>query len=216
LAVDTIRTLSIDAVRKQVGAPGTPMALAPSSTRSGTRDALRSGGSIGPIVIGRPLQRHASMLPWSVLHLTDTGGQCRLRALGSLGVLEDIRHFRQLGSKAPGTPNTIGYRCRDHHGPARARRRTSVGMPSLRSGSPTRYNRPNSDLHLQRLRRVRRRLPDGGRRLGSSLPGRSPRSGQPLLDLRPTTTSRSKATSLAFTEDVATRSSRTGGTSCGW
>ncbi len=49
---------------------------------------------------------HASMLLWSVLHLTGTQAvNADYERLGELAVtLDDIRRFRQLGSKAPGHP----------------------------------------------------------------------------------------------------------------
>ena len=49
---------------------------------------------------------HASMLLWSVLYLTGTRAvNAQYERLGEPAVtLDDIRHFRQLGSKAPGHP----------------------------------------------------------------------------------------------------------------
>ncbi len=49
---------------------------------------------------------HASMLLWSVLHLTGVRAvNADYERTGQPSVtLDDIRHFRQLGSKAPGHP----------------------------------------------------------------------------------------------------------------
>ncbi|MEK7216741.1 MAG: hypothetical protein AAB289_14225, partial [Chloroflexota bacterium] len=96
LCINTIRTLSVDAVQKaNSGHPGTPMALAPaayvlfhevlkhSPAAPDWPDRDRFVLSAG----------HASMLLYSVLHLTGYGLS-----------LEDLRQFRQWGSKTPGHP----------------------------------------------------------------------------------------------------------------
>jgi transketolase len=96
LCVNTIRTLSMDAVQKaNSGHPGTPMALAPlayvlytrvmhhSPTQPDWPDRDRFVLSCG----------HASMLLYSILHLTGYGIS-----------LDDIRNFRQLGSPCAGHP----------------------------------------------------------------------------------------------------------------
>src|SRR5213076_1080457 len=96
LCIDTIRTLSMDAVQKaNSGHPGTPMALAPIAYLLYTRvmkhnpqnaqwpDRDRFVLSAG----------HASMLLYSMLFLTGYGLE-----------LEDLRHFRQFGSRTPGHP----------------------------------------------------------------------------------------------------------------
>ncbi len=96
LAVDTIRTLSIDAVQKaNSGHPGAPMGAAPMAyvvwtrflrhapTRPAWPDRDRFVLSAG----------HASMLLYSLLHLT-----------GYDVSLEDLQAFRQWGSTTPGHP----------------------------------------------------------------------------------------------------------------
>src|SRR6202166_1695509 len=109
LCINTIRTLSIDAVQQaNSGHPGTPMALAPLVYTIWNR-AMRFDPQ-DPIWPNRDRfvlsNGHASMLLWSVLHLTRTQAvNADYERLGQPSVsLDDIRHFRQLGSKAPGHP----------------------------------------------------------------------------------------------------------------
>src|SRR5258708_27277401 len=73
---------------------------------------------------------HASMLLWSVLHLTGTRAvNAEYERLGQPSVsLEDIRRFRQIGSKPPGHPeyhwvSGVGT----SNGPPRASAAPSVG-----------------------------------------------------------------------------------------
>ena len=114
LSINTIRTLSIDAVQAvNSGHPGTAMALAPLVYTIWNR-VLRFDPQ-DPIWLNRDRfvlsNGHASMLLWSVLHLTGTRAvNADYEKLGELAVtLEDIRRFRQLGSKAPVILNTIGF-----------------------------------------------------------------------------------------------------------
>src|SRR6185503_5389936 len=109
LAVDTIRTLSIDAVQQaKSGHPGTPMALAPLVYTIWNR-VMRFDPE-DPIWPNRDRfvlsNGHASMLLWSILHLTGTRAvNPEYERLGKPSVsLDDIRRFRQLDSKAPGHP----------------------------------------------------------------------------------------------------------------
>ena len=96
LAIDTIRTLSMDAVQKaNSGHPGTPMALAPLGYLLFTKhlkhdpadphwpDRDRFVLSCG----------HASMLLYSCLYLSGYGL-----------TLDDLKQFRQWGSRTPGHP----------------------------------------------------------------------------------------------------------------
>src|SRR5690606_21257506 len=96
LAINTIRTLAMDAVEQaQSGHPGTPMALAPAAWLLWTRflrhdtrtpdwpDRDRFVLSCG----------HASMLAYSLLPLT-----------GYDVSLDDLKASRQWGSKTPGHP----------------------------------------------------------------------------------------------------------------
>ena len=109
LSIDTIRTLSIDAVQQaKSGHPGMLMALAPLVYTIWNR-VMRFDPE-DPIWPNRDRfvlsNGHASMLLWSVLHLTGTRAvNADYERLGQPAVsLEDIRRFRQLGSKAPGHP----------------------------------------------------------------------------------------------------------------
>lgn len=106
LAINTIRTLSIDAVQAaKSGHPGTPMALAPLVYTIWNR-VLRFDPQ-DPIWPNRDRfvlsNGHASMLLWSILHLTRVQtANADYETLGQPSVtLDDIRRFRQLGSKAP-------------------------------------------------------------------------------------------------------------------
>src|SRR5262249_46438914 len=109
LAINTIRTLSIDAVQQaKSGHPGTPMALAPlvytlwnPVMRFDPQDPIWPNRDRFVLSNG-----HASMLLWSVLHLTKTRAvNADYESLGHPSVtLDDIRRFRQLDSKAPGHP----------------------------------------------------------------------------------------------------------------
>jgi transketolase len=102
LAVNTIKTLSIDAVEKaNSGHPGTPMGLANIAFELWTRylrydpkDPAWPGRDRFVLSCG-----HASMLLYSMLHLS-----------GYDVTLDDIKSFRQWGSKTPGHPEV-------HHTP---------------------------------------------------------------------------------------------------
>ena len=144
LAINTIRTLSIDAVQQaKSGHPGTPMALAPLVYTIWNR-VMRFDPQ-DPIWPNRDRfvlsNGHASMLLWSVLHLTRTQAvNAEYESLGHPSVtLDDIRHFRQLDSKAPGHPEyhwVSGVETTT--GPLGQGVATSVGMAHrARSGSPT-------------------------------------------------------------------------------
>ena len=96
LSINTIRTLTMDAVQAAAsGHPGAPMGMAPAAYVLWTRTLkhnpqnpqwpnrdrfVLSGG-------------HASMLIYSLLYLT-----------GYDVTLDDLKNFRQMGSKTPGHP----------------------------------------------------------------------------------------------------------------
>ena len=148
LSIDTIRTLSIDAVQQaKSGHPGTPMALAPLVYTLWNR--VMRFDPLDPIWPNRDRfvlsNGHASMLLWAVLHLTGTRAvNADYERLGQPSVsLEDIRHFRQLGSKAPGHPEyhwVSGVETTT--GPLGQGVATSVGMAIARKWLADRYNRP--------------------------------------------------------------------------
>ena len=149
LCINTIRTLSMDAVQQaKSGHPGTPMALAPLAytlwqhflrfdpdhPRWPNRDRfVLSNG-------------HASILLYATLHLS---GVKSVNA-GSTGVaepavtLEDIKRFRQLDSKCPGHPEyglTSGIETTT--GPLGQGCGNSVGMALAGRWLAQRFNRPN-------------------------------------------------------------------------
>ncbi|HEX5615571.1 MAG TPA: transketolase, partial [Acidimicrobiia bacterium] len=95
-AVDVIRGLAMDAVqRANSGHPGTPMALAPLAHVLWTR--IMRYDAADPEWPDRDRfvlsAGHASMLLYSMLHLTGFGLE-----------LDDLRQFRQWGSRTPGHP----------------------------------------------------------------------------------------------------------------
>ncbi|MEH3101610.1 transketolase [Sphingomonas adhaesiva] len=152
LQIDTIRTLSMDAVQKaNSGHPGTPMALAPVGWTVWTQflrydPAHADWPNRDRFVLS---VGHASMLLYSLLHLAgveeiDKDG----RKSGNAAVsLEDIRQFRQLGSKTPGHPeyrHTTGVETTT--GPLGAGCGNSVGMAIAERWLAARYNRPGFTL----------------------------------------------------------------------
>src|ERR1044072_829703 len=152
LAINTIRTLSIDAVQQaKSGHPGTPMALAPLVYVIWNR--MMRFDPQDPIWPNRDrfilLNGHASMLLWSILHLTGTRpvtAEYERRGEPSV-TLDDIRHFRQLGSKAPGHPEyhlVSGVEATT--GPLGQGVATSVGMAIAEAWLADRYNRPGFEI----------------------------------------------------------------------
>jgi len=152
LCINTIRTLSMDAVQQaKSGHPGTPMALAPLVYTLWNR-VLRFDPQ-DPIWPNRDRfvlsNGHASMLLWSVLHLTGTKAvNAEYEMLGHPSVsLDDIRHFRQLNSKAPGHPEyhwVSGVETTS--GPLGQGVATSVGMAIAEKWLANRYNRPDMEI----------------------------------------------------------------------
>jgi transketolase len=148
LSIDTIRTLSIDAVqRAKSGHPGTPMALAPLVYTIWNR--MMRFDPADPIWPNRDRfvlsNGHASMLLWSVLHLIGTRAvNAEYERLGHPSVsLDDIRRFRQIDSKAPGHPEyhwVSGVETTT--GPLGQGIATSVGMAIAEKWLADRFNRP--------------------------------------------------------------------------
>jgi transketolase len=152
LAINTIRTLSIDAVQQaKSGHPGTPMALAPlvyvlwnRVMRFDPKDPIWPNRDRFVLSNG-----HASMLLWSVLYLTGTRAvNAEYERLGEVSVtLDDIRRFRQLDSKAPGHPEyhwVSGVETTT--GPLGQGIATSVGMAIARTWLAARYNKPGHEV----------------------------------------------------------------------
>ena len=152
LAINTIRTLSIDAVQQaKSGHPGTPMALAPLVYTIWNR-VMRFDPQ-DPIWPNRDRfvlsNGHASMLLWSMLHLTRTQAvNADYEILGRPSVsLDDIRRFRQLDSKAPGHPEyhwVSGVETTT--GPLGQGVATSVGMGIAEKWLANHYNRPGFEI----------------------------------------------------------------------
>ena len=109
LAINTIRTLCIDAVQAaNSGHPGTPMAMAPvvyelwnNVLRFDPQHPIWSNRDRFVLSAG-----HASTLLYSLLHLTKvTAVNSAYETVGQPAVsLDDIKKFRQLGSRCPGHP----------------------------------------------------------------------------------------------------------------
>ena len=140
LCVDTIRTLSMDAVQKaNSGHPGTPMALAPvafvlysrvmrhSPTHPEWPDRDRFVLSCG----------HASMLLYSTLYLSGY----------DVSLEKDIEQFRQLGSRAAGHPehnDLPGIEVTT--GPLGQGISHAVGMALAERMLAARFNRPGHEI----------------------------------------------------------------------
>lgn len=152
LSVNTIRTLSMDAVQAaNSGHPGTPMAMAPVAY-SLWQDYLRfdPDDPIWPnrdrfvLSIG-----HASMLLYSLLHLTKVKAvNPKYETLGDLSVsLDDIKGFRQIESRCPGHPEyrwTSGVETTT--GPLGQGVATSVGMAMSQRWMASTFNRPGFEM----------------------------------------------------------------------
>jgi transketolase len=136
LCINTIRTLSMDAVQKaNSGHPGTPMALAPVMYVLWTR-FLRYNPK-NPKWLNRDRfvlsNGHASMLQYAVLYLT-----------GFDLSLDDIKNFRQWGSKTPGHPEyllTPGVETTT--GPLGQGIMNAVGMAMAEAHLAQKYNNPD-------------------------------------------------------------------------
>ncbi len=152
LTINTIRTLSMDAVQQaNSGHPGTPMALAPVAYCLWQR-FLRYDPD-DPIWPNRDRfvlsNGHASMLLYSLLHLTGVKAvDPNYETLGQLSVtLDDIKRFRQLDSKTPGHPE---YRLvsgvETTTGPLGQGVSNSVGMAIAERWQAAHFNKPGWEL----------------------------------------------------------------------
>ncbi len=152
LSINTIRTLAMDAVQKaNSGHPGTPMALAPVAYTL-WQQFLRFDPE-DPIWPNRDRfilsNGHASMLLYSLLHLSGVRAvNPKYERLGELSVtLEDIKNFRQLGSKCPGHPEyrlTSGVETTT--GPLGQGVAASVGMALAGFWMAQHFNRPDFEM----------------------------------------------------------------------
>jgi len=152
LAIDTIRTLSIDAVQKaNSGHPGAPMALAPVAYAL-WQNVLRYDPA-DPTWLNRDRfvlsNGHASMLLYSTLFLTGVRQvDAKGKVLDAPAVsLDDIKAFRQLDSRTPGHPEyrlTTGVEATT--GPLGQGAGDSVGMALSSRWLAAHYNRPGFSL----------------------------------------------------------------------
>ena len=212
LAVNTIRTLSMDAVQAaNSGHPGTAMALAPVAYTLWQR-YLRFDPEL-PVWANRDRfvlsVGHASVLLYSMLHLTGVKAvNPDYETLGELAVpLEDLERFRQLDSKCPGHPEyrwTSGVECTT--GPLGTGIATSVGMAIAGLWQAATFNRPGFDLFDYNVYAVAGDgcLMEGIGAEAASLAGHLRLANLCwIYDNNQITIEGS--TSLAFSEDVATR-----------
>jgi transketolase len=152
LAINTIRTLSMDAIQAaNSGHPGAPMALAPviyclwqRFLRYDPEEPIWPNRDRFVLSVG-----HASMLLYSVLHLTGVKAvNADYETLGELSVkLEDVKNFRQLGSKCPGHPEyrwTTGVETTT--GPLGQGVATSVGKAIAGRWLAEHFNRPGFEI----------------------------------------------------------------------
>jgi transketolase len=152
LAVDTIRTLSMDAVQTaNSGHPGTPMALAPIAYQLFNHTmkydpAQPNWPSRDRFVLSCG---HASMLLYSVLHLAGVQGiGAEGNPTGEASItLEDIMNFRQIGSPCAGHPEfgeAAGIETTT--GPLGAGVSNSVGMAIAQKWLAANYNTDDHKL----------------------------------------------------------------------
>ncbi len=152
LCINTIRTLSMDAVQKaNSGHPGTPMALAPVAyclwqqfLRYDPEDPIWPNRDRFVLSNG-----HASMLLYSLLYLAgvrEISPEGEILSTPALS-LDEIRNFRQIGSKTPGHPEyrlTSGVETTT--GPLGQGVANSVGMAIAERWLAEYFNRPGFEL----------------------------------------------------------------------
>src|SRR3981081_3010628 len=139
LCINTIRFLSVDAVQKaKSGHPGMPLGAAPMAFVLWTRLLKHNPRNPGWFDRDRFVLSagHGSMLLYSLLYLT-----------GYELSLDDIKQFRQFGSKAPGHPergHTPGVEVTT--GPLGQGFANAVGMAIAKRFRAARYNTPQQQL----------------------------------------------------------------------
>jgi len=152
LAINTIRTLSIDAIQKaNSGHPGTAMDAAPVAYTL-WQQFLRYDPK-SPYWINRDRfvlsSGHASMLLYSLIHLagTEAADSVYQKQGGEAVTLADIESFREDGSRCPGHPEygwTTGVESTT--GPLGQGIATSVGMAIAGKWLAATYNKPDFEL----------------------------------------------------------------------
>ena len=188
LAINTIRSTRSIRCRRPIRASlGTPMALAPLVYTLWNRvmrinPQIRSGQTAiasccrmdmpGCSLVRAPFEQHP-------------GRQRGLRGGGEAPVtLDDIRRFRQLGSKAPGHPEyrwCPAWRRRPDRSGRASHERWHGHRAEIAGGALQQARLRN--LRLQRLCHVRRRLSDGRSGIGGRVTRRPSRARRPLLGL---------------------------------
>jgi len=144
LCINTIRTLSMDAVQKaNSGHPGAPMALAPLAYLLYTRVMKHNPANADWFDRDRFILSagHASMLLYASLYLSGYGL-----------TLEDIKNFRQLGSPTAGHPergDAAGIEATT--GPLGQGISMATGLALAEAMLAARYNRPGHDLIDHRI-----------------------------------------------------------------
>ena len=152
LCINTIRTLSIDAVqRANSGHPGTPMDAAPTVYCLWQRflrydPADPDWPNRDRFVLSNG---HASAMLYSLIHLTGIRATCPTYELAGRPAvtLDDLKAFRQAGSRCPGHPEygwTSGVEATT--GPLGQGVTTSVGMAIAGRWLAATYNRPGCEL----------------------------------------------------------------------
>jgi transketolase len=152
LAIDTIRTLSMDGVQAaNSGHPGTPMALAPVAFQLWTENLNYNPQQ--PLWPNRDRFvlscGHASMLIYSLIHVSG------IKAIGKAGKgtsepslkIEDLKNFRQLNSPCAGHPE-YGYAAgiETTTGPLGQGVANAVGMAIASKHLGAKYNKPGFEL----------------------------------------------------------------------
>ena len=152
LSINTIRTLAIDAVQQaNSGHPGAPMGLAPVAY-SLWQDFLRYDPT-DPKWLNRDRfvlsNGHASMLLYALLHLTGVREVAENgEVLNELAVpMEEIKRFRQLGSRTPGHPEShVTTGVETTTGPLGQGVGNSVGMAIGSKWLAANFNRPGFEV----------------------------------------------------------------------
>lgn len=139
LAINAIRTLSIDAIEKaNSGHPGLPMGAAPMAYTLWTKQLRHNPQNPNWYNRDRFVLSagHGSMLLYSLLHLGGYGLE-----------MEEIKNFRQWNSKTPGHPeygHTVGVEATT--GPLGQGIAMSVGMAMAERHLAATYNKPGKDI----------------------------------------------------------------------
>lgn len=200
LAVNTIRSLSMDMVQKaNSGHPGLPMGAAPmayvlwNQFLTANPKTGRTWSNRDRFVLSAG---HGSALLYSLLHLS-----------GYDVSMEDIKNFRQFGSKTPGHPevnHTDGVEATT--GPLGQGIANAVGMAMAEAHLAAKYNKPGFDIvdHYTFALNGDGDLMEGVSQEAASLAGHL-KLGKLVLLYDSNDISLDGPTSMAFTESVKER-----------